>query len=321
MFKRKKKETTTKIRVKSFVNDDKHINGYLNEETMLFGNKLSDSDVYKEVYNVLLDRMKNRLFTMFEYEGFDENIPSHLIESLLFSKGSALLYSDNTIDYVVNYSSIGKLDIYNEPIKFRTIYINGVKAKTVTNNVDCVVIKNNFTAFPTEKIVRIFLRRKAKNFSALEENIDTAINKWLVYGNGVGKQEGLKTAINKLKKPKEKVVLVPDETALKVGVNPFYEPFNSKEWWEDINNTNAFMLTELGIPSNVNEDKKERLVVDEVNIKKLESLPVYYSMVRSRWESIQRYNKLFNKNIVFKAVFDFNNSENMKESEDIENEK
>ena len=46
----------------------------------------------------------------------------------------------------------------------------------------------------------------------------------------------------------------------------FFEEFKSSEYWEDYNNTLSQMYGLLGIKSNTNEDKKERLIVDEVNI-------------------------------------------------------
>jgi hypothetical protein len=61
------------------------------------------------------------------------------------------------------------------------------------------------------------------------------------------------------------------------------------------------MYNQLGINTNPNEDKKERLLVDEININEQRVGLILESMIRSRLESIREINNIFGLNIGLKV--------------------
>lgn len=283
---------------------DKELLGYYNLETELnksAGVVTRNKDETELIRFILEDRIKLTMFAMFEYEGLPDYIPSYMIEHLLYHVGYGLMWDVADKFYVGNYIKTGaKLDEYRRPVDVRPVFMNGRNSTKRTVNKDCVVLRNTFTQVPTSLIVKPFLNRLALNYEALSRALKTSMTKWGLVTNA-DDLPNVRKALEKMLNEDGYFAYIPQSLQGSVERLDFFEEFKGSEYWEDFNSTLNLMYNQLGISTNTSEDKKERLVVDEVNIGNLKVGVLLESMIRSRYEFVQEINKTFDLSIKLKV--------------------
>lgn len=246
----------------------------------------------------------------FEYEGLPETVSVKHIEEPLFNMGYCVftLHKETGLPIVMPCGLKG-INIHQEPTKFiinsrgddgsQLYYQEGVIG------VDGVIIRNNIYMKATYDMLLMYCRRIADAEMTIDMNVYTMRTPFIIETDQFNVQQ------NKLllsmyddfepaiftKKQRGKNQINGEDTPLTVhttGVSSFLsELMNYKH---DIENN---MYTRFGI-NNAMQDKKERMVVDEVNAKE-EQISLSQSIsLDYRQFAIDEINKLFSLNIVVK---------------------
>ena len=114
---------------------------------------------------------KNRLICMNEHEwgNLPEGIEARHIERLLFNPGFAVFFRDPQMDYMVlEGSADGHLNVYGDPTGYR---VHGVNYQRHLNADDCVIIRNNLLALPTEPFIMHYVNKITEAERTMDVNI------------------------------------------------------------------------------------------------------------------------------------------------------
>lgn len=276
----------------------KEVEGYLSAESLLKASGVSNTSTVEDTNRIgiiLNDKIFTTVIGLFDYENLPEELPFEVLEDFLYYNGKCVFFQLAGKYYVSKYSSDGRIDVYGRPLKVQPMFANGrvVGYKEVDKN--CVIMKNSPTAFSTFLSITPYLDRLSLNWEMAMQRLRVSMTKWLVQTDqkDVGQ---VRAELTKLINGNG-FVAVTKKTLDKIEQFPFFSEFKASEIWEDYNNTLAHMYSSLGIESNFNEDKKERMIVDEVNISNAKTNTLVDAMFKQRQSDIDKINKMFGLDI------------------------
>lgn len=227
------------------------------------------------------------------------NLPNHInekwIEKFLFNDGSCLFFKDKTRGFMVAKSTdSGKINTYDEPTRL-TPYGIGYMGKSLENGVDCVLIDNNDLRIPTIHTMQLYAYRLAEISRTIDVNISAQKTPKIIVCND-RKRLSLSNVIKKVQD--NEIAIFGDADA---GIDdikvlntdaPIVFPqlqLQKHELWNEV-------MTMLGV-NNANQDKRERLVKDEVHANNEQIQISADVMLKARQEACKRINELFKLNI------------------------
>lgn len=114
---------------------------------------------------------KNRLICLNEHEwtGLPEGIEARHIERWLFSNGFCCFFKRKQGSFMVlECSSDGRQNVYGDPTGYR---ITGVNYQTTRRAEECVIIKNNLLALPTEPFIMHYVNKITEAERTMDVNI------------------------------------------------------------------------------------------------------------------------------------------------------
>lgn len=242
-------------------------------------------------YVQYFDRLTELAISMFEWVNLPESIDERWMELTLFNKGYAVFFYDEELeDYVCLPCSVGgTLDIYNIPTRRRAYAPSGYN-KELTSE-DSVLIYNNMLHKNSVLDVEMFAKRLYEIDRIIDVNIAAQKTPLLIsceepqrltLKNMYMQYDGNMPAIFGDKN------MGPDSIkAISTGA-PFIAPdlydLKTQRWNE--------MLTYLGI-SNLNVQKKERMIRDEVMRQTGGTIASRYSRLNERRKACETINKMF----------------------------
>lgn len=240
----------------------------------------------------------NRTLGMFEYSNLPKTLPQVEIEKRLQTKGHATIYQYKNKLYVTTGNLNGQeLSPYNEPTH---VNIN-IPAFNLSQRLEigkqCVVIYNDDmktglldtiskhgTLMVENEITMLLSTYNARIQTLISAGTDQTINDAQKYLNQIIDGNlgiiGENAFFNDLKTHNSQSAAKQDITQL-IQLQQFYK---------------SDLYNELGL-SSLNNMKKERMNIDEVNANNDNIYPYVDGMLRNRMEGIKMANKLFNGNI------------------------
>ena len=259
---------------------------------------MMNNATYIQYYN----RLTELAISMFEWVNLPEEIDPRFLELVLFAKGKAIFFKDPDIGYMaLMVTDMGPMNAYRVPLRRRAYASNGYNAELSID--DSVMIYNNYLRTPSKLDVEMFSRRLYN----IDRTIDINVNgqktpiliecdetQRLTLQNLYMQYDGNKPVIygdtalqnNPLKAIQTGVPYVADKlTMLKT------------QYWNEA-------LTYLGI-SNLNIQKKERLVSDEVARNMGGVIASRYSRLNARKDACKEINKMFDLEIDVEYRDDF----------------
>lgn len=259
---------------------------------------LMNNVTYLHYYN----RLTELAISMFEWKNLPPSVDPRFLETVLFSKGVAVFFKDEELgELALSVALGGKFNVYNIPTTRRAFASNGYQ-----NNLDetnSVLIYNNYLHSNCRNDIEMYAKRLY--------NLDRAID----------------VNANAQKTP---VMIKCDETQRLTMKNLYMQYDGNTPFIFGDNNlqTNGFTvlktdapyvadklydlktqiwneaLTYLGI-SNINVQKKERLITDEVTRNQGGTIASRYSRLQSRREAVAQINDMFGLNIEVNYREDF----------------
>lgn len=242
---------------------------------------------------------KNR----FRWNNLPEELDSHIIEEYLFNCGQvAFFYDKEKSGYLcLPCTQNGQLNVYGEPLAFQ---VTGVDYAESLKRDDMVWIRNNDHCSPTIKQVEFYTdwiddieRTMRKNLKQLRQPDIVATNK--------NNEFSMRVMWEKVEEGEEPIFYDKDSfrgefpiQVLKRNVTNNLESLQKNK--DDV----MFeLLTFLGI-NNANTSKKERMIVDEVNVNNIHILMNLDIEYKNRKIACEMINKKFGLNVEVEMVIE-----------------
>ena len=249
-----------------------------------------NNGTYKQYYN----RLVELAISMFEWKNLPDSVDARFLELCLFADGQAIFFYDEELGYLTLQNAMnGGFNVYRIPVNRRAYAVNGYNRKLNENN--SVIIFNNYLHTNSQLDAVMFAKRLY--------NLDRAID----------------VNANAMKTP---ILIKCDETQRLTMLN-LYKQYDGNEpyiFGDKAINTNAIQifktdapyvadklyqlktqiwneaLTYLGI-SNINVQKKERLITDEVTRNQGGTIASRYSRLNARRDACKQINAMFGLDI------------------------
>lgn len=249
-----------------------------------------NNGTYKQYYN----RLVELAISMFEWKNLPDSVDARFLELCLFVDGQAIFFYDEELGYLTLQNAMnGGFNVYRIPVNRRAYAVNGYNREL--NEKNSVIIFNNYLHTNSQLDAVMFAKRLY--------NLDRAID----------------VNANAMKTP---IIIKCDETQRLTMLN-LYKQYDGNEpyiFGDKSINTNAIQvfktdapyvadklyqlknqiwneaLTYLGI-SNINVQKKERLITDEVTRNQGGTIASRYSRLNARRDACKQINDMFGLDI------------------------
>lgn len=222
------------------------------------------------------------------------NINYKWVERYLFNEGGCVFFKDPILGYMVTkYTACGKLNPYDEPTFVRP-HATGYTGEPLENHVDCVIIRNNDILLPTSPTLQLFAYRLAEATRTSDVNIKAQKTPYVVLCDDKQKLS-FKRAMQQIDNNEDAIYGyknfdVSAIQTLKLDAPVVFDKLtlHKHDIWNEC-------MTFLGL-NNANQDKRERLVDDEVQANNEQVRASGNVFLSSRQDSVEEIKKLFGLN-------------------------
>lgn len=249
-----------------------------------------NNSTYMQYYN----RLCELSLSMFDWQNLPDTIDARFLELTLFKDGQAVFFKDDVMGYLaLQVATNGMFDVYRIPKQRRAYAVNGYNNNL--NEKDSVIIYNNYLHTNSMLDVKMFAKRLYNLDRAIDVNanaqktpvlIQCSENERLSLENVYKDYDGNSPIIFATKDLNLK-----DIRSISTGA-----PYVADKLYQLKTQIWNEALTYLGI-SNINIQKKERLITDEVTRNQGGTVASRYSRLQARREACKKINKMFGLNI------------------------
>lgn len=238
--------------------------------------------------------IKNLALSMFKWEGLPETIDVRYLEETLFNMGKLLFFYDPDLGHLaLACLPSSDINVYGRPIQYN------IRAHSYQKNVfakDSVLIINNDLEEPSMHTVGAF----ASRLSQIERTTDINMNAQKTPVLILTDDKQILTLKNIYKQYNGNAPVIYADKNLfnsdSIKVLSTQAPYIIDKLDEHKANIWNEMLTFLGI-QNTNNEKKERLIVDEVNANNEHVDMNSEVMLKNRVEACDKINEMFDLNV------------------------
>ena len=254
-------------------------------------------------YIQYVDRLTELSISMFEWKGVPDTIDVRYIELQLFKNGRVVYFNDEVIgNLCLNCILSGNYDVYGYPL-LRRAYSEYNNYQRMLKKSNSVIIWNNFLRTNSMLDVEMFARRLYLIDRIIDVNVNAQKTPVLVQGSEKQRQ----TLINLYKEFDGNTPFIFGDKNLDINslkAITTSAPYVSDKLYQLKTQIWNEALTYLGI-SNINIQKKERLITDEVTRNQGGTIASRYSRLESRRYAVKKINKMFGTNIEVNYREDF----------------
>lgn len=260
-------------------------------KTNFWESAVMNNATYIQYYNRLIELS----IAMFDWTGLPDTIDPRFLELTLFKYGQAVFFEDEVMGYLALTNAVqGGFDVYGYPVASRAYSPYNNYQKTLTLD-DSVIIYNNYLRTPSSLDVEVFAKRLYNLDRVIDVNanaqktpvlIKCAETQRLTMKNLYKEFDGNSPVIfgdNGLNDANFTVL----STEAPYVADRIYQ-LKTQIWNE--------ALTYLGI-SNINVQKKERLITDEVSRNMGGVIASRYSRLNARQNACAKINNMFGLNV------------------------
>lgn len=254
-------------------------------------------------YRQYLNRLTELAISMFEWKNLPDTVDARYLELHLFETGSMVYFKDEVIgdlclDCIVN----GSLDVYGNPLLRRAYsgYNNYQKLLKYNNS---VIIWNNYLHTNSILDVKMFARRLYNIDRIIDINANAQKTPVLLQGS----EKQRLTLLNLYKEYDGNAPFIFGDKNLDINSLKAFStdaPYVCDKLYQLKTQIWNEALTYLGI-SNINIQKKERLITDEVTRNQGGTIASRYSRLESRRQAVEKINDMFGTNIEVNYREDF----------------
>lgn len=254
-------------------------------------------------YRQYLNRLTELAISMFEWKNLPSTVDARYLELHLFETGCMVYFKDEVIgdlclDCIVN----GRLDVYGNPLLRRAYsgYNNYQKLLKYNNS---VIIWNNYLHGNSILDVEMFARRLYNIDRIIDVNANAQKTPVLLQGS----EKQRLTLLNLYKEYDGNTPFIFGDKNLDINALKALStnaPYVCDKLYQLKTQIWNEALTYLGI-SNINIQKKERLITDEVTRNQGGTIASRYSRLETRRQAVEKINEMFGTNIEVNYREDF----------------
>lgn len=271
-------------------------------------------DLNKLTYMQYIRRLTELSTSMFEWKNVPESVDTRYLEMQLFYNGSAIYFNDDVMgDLCLSCAVNGGFDVYGNP-KERRAYSRYNNYYRILNEKNSVIIWNNYIRTNSVLDVKMFARRLYNLDRIIDINANAQKTPVLVQAS----EKQRLVLLNVYKEFDGNAPVIFGDKNLDInGLKVFSTnaPYNCDKLYQLKTQVWNEALTYLGI-SNVNIQKKERLITDEVTRNQGGTVASRYSRLEARRLAVEKINDMFGTNIEVNYREDFQQIDENHEPED-----
>ncbi len=258
-----------------------------------------------ESYYYYIDRLTELSISMFEWVNLPDTVDERFLEMTLFTNGCAVYFNDEVLGNLALPVAInGQWNVYKIPIRRRAYSVNGYQNGDLTID-NSVMIYNNMIRTNSIRAVRMYARRLWDLDRSIDVNARAQKTPVLLQGT---EQQRL-TLLNAYKELDGNSPVIMADKDFDIRNGPIScitteAPFVADKLYTLKTQIWNEALTYLGI-SNLNIQKKERLVADEVVRSMGGTIASRYSRLEMRRKAAEEINRMFGTEIEVNYREDF----------------
>lgn len=244
-----------------------------------------------------------KLISVFEFENLPENWAKNYFEIVLFGYGFlAVTKINDLIGVIPQNCSLSGMDLFYQPkeVLIANPAFTGSIRRTI--GVDCEIIKMMPDYGSAMDIVNFYADMLAISAETAATNTMNSKLSYVLFAQNKAMAEGMKKLMDRIASGELAVVV--DKNMLNDDGSPAWDTFTQDlrnnyiagdiledmKYWEDRFNT------DIGIP-NANTQKKERLIIDEVNANNVDTRSKSDLWLATLRDSLLKVNSMFGLNI------------------------
>lgn len=252
------------------------------------------SDLLNDLtFRTQYDKFKLVALNEWVWDNLPDGIQPRHIEKLLFSRGYACFFRDPKMSHMcLECDTGGTVNVYGDPLSYRA---HGFNYQRVMDADECVIIRNNLLALPTEPFVLHYVNKLTEAERTMDVNVKSCKTPIifacddkdvLTFKRIFQQVDGNVPAIFA-----DRGLNLDSITAFQTGVK-----FMGNELMDYKRSVESDLLTFLG-QNNTPVDKKERLITDEAeaNNQLIESFAEL--QMESRQKACEEINAMFGLNV------------------------
>lgn len=245
-----------------------------------------NNGTYQQYYNRLVELG----ISMFEWKNLPDTVDPRFLELTLFTDGQAVFFKDEELGYLALRNAMnGDFDVYRIPINRRAFAVNGYQRKLT--NKDSVIVYNNYLHTNSRLDADMFARRLYNLDRAIDVNANAQKTPVLIKCS----QEERLTLLNVYKQWDGNEPLIMGDKGLNTNAMTVLKtdaPYVCDKLYQLKTQIWNEALTYMGI-SNINVQKKERLITDEVTRNQGGTIASRYSRLNARRDACKKINAMF----------------------------
>lgn len=246
-------------------------------------------------YRQYLNRLTELAISMFEWKNLPDTVDERYLELHLFETGCMVYFQDDILgDLCLDSITNGKLSVYGDPL-LRRAYSGYNNYQKLLSYKDSVIIWNNLLHTNSILDVKMFARRLYNIDRIIDVNANAQKTPVLLQGN----EKQRLTLLNLYKEYDGNAPFIFGDKNLDINALKALStnaPYVCDKLYQLKTQIWNEALTYLGI-SNINIQKKERLITDEVTRNQGGTIASRYSRLESRRKAVKKINKMFGTNI------------------------
>lgn len=256
-------------------------------------------------YMQYLRRLMELSMSMFEWKNLPSTVDPRYIELRLFKTGSVVFFKDDVLgELCLDCIQQGNFDVYGNPITRRaySCYNNYQK---VLDDKDSVIIWNNYLRTNSVTDIQLYAKRLWDLDRSVDVNAKAQKTPLLIQCN---EKQRLSMKNLYMQYDGNTPVIFADNNIDINGIKVVstQAPYVADKLYQLKNQIWNEALTYLGI-SNLNINKQERLITDEVSSSQGSTISSRYSRLESRRQAVEKINEMFGLDIEVNYREDFQN--------------
>lgn len=283
--------------------------GKAKRKTEFWESAVMNNATYLQYYN----RLTELSIAMFEWTGLPDTVDPRFLELGLFKYGQMVFFKDDVIGYLcLNAAVGGGFDVYGVPLKSRA-YTPYNRYQMDVDIGNSVMMYNNYLRTNSCLDVQVYAKRLYNLDRIIDVNANAQKTPILIK---CSEQQRL-TMKNLYKEYDGNAPVIFGDNGLNDGgftVLNTDAPFVADKIYQLKTEVWNEALTFLGI-SNINVQKKERLITDEVSRNMGGVIASRYSRLNARQEACKKINDMFGLNVWCEYREDYRDIEEMSEDE------
>ena len=269
-----------------------------------------------KTYNMYFRQMLTLAENVFEFENLPEFIDVSFLNKTLLRQGAIAFFKDEVLGLIaLPFETIGKNDVYGRPTTIKVIGNNGYTR--ILKPSEYVIMYDNNGRYPLyldicQMAERISLCVRTEDVNMLHQRTPR------IWKTSKDKELSVKNMINEIDSMQETVVAYSSIDVDDMNAILAPAPYVTDKIDSHLDKLWAEFYRLIGI-ANLQEQKKERVIVDEMVASQGGTIASRYSRFQPRQHAVEMINKKFNEQISVQ-YYDGEPSSEEGDQEDVSND-